>query len=565
MLTNGEVDDSSVSESSSSSSDESNSFLLNRVGWKLLFMGKMIREIKSPTKEMENQLHEVSNWVEETYSNLHAYQNQTRKQAPAKTGNNRLFPPIESDAVNRQMPGDRVRLWLDKMEAEDGREGSRVCERSDDPVFKETESGNCADMAEIANRVGTAWQDCALASSQSLMTKTGHKRVLPDDERFAQHVEGEKSEKEEGDEGGTSDAGIGRNRIGTVPQCRICDSLSLRSRFHCTDQELEDARVRIESGRKKFKKALTNGFADPTPSPHGTIGIRNKVSMLRNPSENFREGSTDSQKCAALPGGGKERFSQPLSQHGLESRNAISGSSSRLGYMFPRVTLTSARNSNAGTTPRKSVLPNVGSFDEDAEGSEKGEDAESIQMESFSVPTTPGHQPPPGDISMTSLDVPQSLEPLDRDSLPLLDHTGVDSVRLSQSNPASFAGMTLTTRELAERLSLEPLESPSNIVEALENLSQASAEVTLGEVPVIQVTPASQSPISRTSSPTLAFSAIIFPQLATSSTVSQGFQVSSKEKLDMSFPDNCYFPTNSRENKFLNFIAQKAAQAVDEC
>ena len=193
----------------------------------------------------------------------------------------------ESDAVNRQMPGDRVQLWLDRMEAEDCGEGSRACERSDDPVFKETEWGNCAGSAEIANRVGTAWQDCALASSQSLMTKKGHKRVLPDDERFAQHVEGEKSEKEEGDEGGTSDAGIGPNQIGTVPQCRICDSLSLRSRFHCTDQDLKDARVRIESGRKKFKKALTDGFADPTPSPHGTNDVGSMASMLRNHSGNF--------------------------------------------------------------------------------------------------------------------------------------------------------------------------------------------------------------------------------------------------------------------------------------
>ena len=67
------------------------------------------------------------------------------------------------------------------------------------------------------------------------MTKTGHRRALPSDECLAQHVEGEKSEREEGDEGGTRDAGIGRNRIGTVPQCRICDSLSLCGRFSCTN------------------------------------------------------------------------------------------------------------------------------------------------------------------------------------------------------------------------------------------------------------------------------------------------------------------------------------------
>ena len=155
MLTDGEVDDSSESESSSSSSDESNSFLLNRVGWKLLFMGKMIREIKSPTKEMESQLNEASRWVDETYLDLHAYQIRARKQAPAKTDENRLFPMTESDAVNRQTPGDRVQLWLDRMKVGDCREGSRVCERSDDPVFKETEWGNYAGMAKTTNRVST--------------------------------------------------------------------------------------------------------------------------------------------------------------------------------------------------------------------------------------------------------------------------------------------------------------------------------------------------------------------------------------------------------------------------
>ena len=58
--------------------------------------------------------------------------------------------------------------------------------------------------------------------------------------------------------------------------------------------------------------------------------------------------------------GGNKRFVQTLSQHGLESRHAISGSDSKLGHMFPQVSLTSACKSNASTTLRKSVLPNVG-------------------------------------------------------------------------------------------------------------------------------------------------------------------------------------------------------------